>query len=344
MDALVMLRAPFALARRWSSIGPRQSRATRRPILRFPSRIYEDEDLLVLDKPAGVVVHPARGHATGTLVNGLLARGTLRTDGVDRRPGIVHRLDKGTSGLLVVAKTDQAREALQGMFARHEMGRVYVAIVAGHAVDATYDTLHGRHPTDRLRFTTRVARGKRAVTHVRVLERLLGGRATLVECRLDTGRTHQIRVHLAEVAKTPILGDPVYAKKPRDADLASAASSLGHQALHAARLAFVHPRTGQPLSFHRDPRSSSRLRCARCRRNELLVTHQRGVHEAQEEERDEPDQDSEPEGRETTRIIELVAVGRVTFPKRMSWPSRAPWSIPRPPGTGMRAPASVAVA
>ena len=212
--------------------------------------VYEDAHLLVVDKPAGMVVHPARGHATGTMVNALLAREGFapppdagEAGGV--RPGIVHRLDKGTSGLLVVAKDEPTREALKALFARHDIEREYVALVVGAARDATYDTLHGRHPTDRLRFTSRVARGKRAVTSVRVLERL--GAATLVSCTLTTGRTHQIRVHLAETAKTPVLGDPLYGRAPRDPALREVAQALGHQALHARKLGFVHPTTGQRL-------------------------------------------------------------------------------------------------
>ena len=163
------------------------------------------------------------------------------------RPGIVHRLDKGTSGLLVVTKDEATREALKALFATHAIDREYVALVSGTARDATYATLHGRHPTDRLRFTSRVTRGRRAVTIVRVLERL--GPATLVGCRLETGRTHQIRVHLAEQAGTPILGDPLYGKPPRDPGLRAIADSLGHQALHARVLGFVHPATGAAMRW-----------------------------------------------------------------------------------------------
>jgi 23S rRNA pseudouridine1911/1915/1917 synthase len=208
----------------------------------------------VIDKPAGLVVHPARGHEGGTLVNALLARGGFERAGADPRdpvghlrPGIVHRLDKGTSGLLVVAKDAPTREALKALFAAHDIEREYVAIVAGQARDATYDTLHARHPTDRLRFTSRTEKGRRAVTHVRVLERL--GPATLVACRLDTGRTHQIRVHLSEQAGTPILGDPLYGRLPRDPELYALAEALGHQALHARVLGFVHPATGRAVRW-----------------------------------------------------------------------------------------------
>jgi 23S rRNA pseudouridine1911/1915/1917 synthase len=162
------------------------------------------------------------------------------------RPGIVHRLDKGTSGVLVVARTGEARERLKAQFQAHSMGREYVALCVGVVEAATIATLHGRHPTDRLRFTTRVTTGKRAVTHVRPLEPLRG--ATYVACTLETGRTHQIRVHLSERG-TPVLGDPVYARPPRDPGLRAVAETLGHQALHARLLAFVHPTTGARLEF-----------------------------------------------------------------------------------------------
>jgi 23S rRNA pseudouridine1911/1915/1917 synthase len=229
--------------------------------------MYVDDDIVVLDKPAGLVVHPARGHATGTLVNGLLGLGLFRReDWVERgtpsdsdavaapemhvRPGIVHRLDKGTSGVMVVARHPDAREALKAQFQVHSIERAYEGIVAGEAVRATIATLHGRNPHDRLRFTTRVASGKRAVTHVRVIARLHG--ATHVECKLETGRTHQIRVHMAETG-TPVLGDPLYGRAPRDPGVRAVADALGHQALHARRLGFVHPRTGASMRFDAPP-------------------------------------------------------------------------------------------
>ncbi len=228
--------------------------------------VYEDAHLLVVDKPAGLVVHPARGHATGTLVNGLLARGGFDLpddDDARARPGVVHRLDKGTSGLIVVAKDEPTREALKALFAKHAIEREYAAIVIGDAKDATYDTLHGRHPTDRLRFTTRVDAGKRAVTTVRVVERF--GVASLVACTLTTGRTHQIRVHLAERAKTPVLADPLYAKPPKDAGLREIAAELGRQALHARVLGFVHPATGKPVRWQSEPPEDFKRALARAR-------------------------------------------------------------------------------
>jgi 23S rRNA pseudouridine1911/1915/1917 synthase len=215
--------------------------------------LHVDEDLVVIDKPAGLVVHPARGHANKTLVNGLLALGLFSqgelTSGDanwNARPGVVHRLDKDTSGVMVVARTMQARDALGHQFRAHTIERAYEAIVIGEAENRTFDTLHGRHPRSRLRFTTRVPAGKRAVTHVRVMARLYG--STHVECTLETGRTHQIRVHLAE-SGTPVLGDAVYAKPARDARVRAAGERLGRQALHARVLGFNHPRTGQRVHF-----------------------------------------------------------------------------------------------
>ncbi len=217
--------------------------------------LYVDDDLVVVDKPAGLVVHPARGHEGGTLVNGLLAMGlfgsaTHDAPGEPHRPGVVHRLDKGTSGVMVVARTPQARDAIGEQFRAHRIERAYEAIVVGEAVTRVFDTLHGRHPRDRMRFTTHVRLGKRAVTHLRVLASMHG--ATHVECTLETGRTHQIRVHLAE-SGTPVLGDPVYGRIPRDARVREAGERLGHQALHARVLGFLHPSTGRQVRFESPP-------------------------------------------------------------------------------------------
>jgi 23S rRNA pseudouridine1911/1915/1917 synthase len=222
--------------------------------------LFEDQYLLVVDKPAGLVVHPARGHAGGTLVHGLLARGSFdrrRLGGADDpafdRPGIVHRLDKGTSGVMVVAKDERTREGLKALFAAHAIERAYLAIVVGDAIDGRYDTFHGRDPKNRLKFTSLGRAGRRAITNVKVIERLPGARAALVECRLETGRTHQIRVHLTECAKTPILGDPLYGRAPRDPEIRAVANRLGRQALHAAVLGFLHPATGEQLRFEQEP-------------------------------------------------------------------------------------------
>jgi 23S rRNA pseudouridine1911/1915/1917 synthase len=223
------------------------------------SVLYADEAVVIVNKPAGLVVHPARGHAGGTLVNGLLARGYFdaapgsgpladpRDDQGFLRPGIVHRIDKGTSGILVVARTAGARERLKEQFAAHTIERAYDALAIGDVTLTRHDTLHGRHPSDRLRFTSRVREGRRAVTQVEVIERF-GGRATYVRCRLETGRTHQIRVHLAE-SGTPILGDSLYGRPPVDEAMRAIAEALGHQALHARVLGFVHPATGETMRF-----------------------------------------------------------------------------------------------
>jgi 23S rRNA pseudouridine1911/1915/1917 synthase len=215
--------------------------------------LYEDAHLIVIDKPAGLVVHPAPGHPDQTLVNALLAHcGDLSGVGGELRPGIVHRLDKDTSGILVATKDDATHQALAARFLAHDLVREYLAVVAPAPVAATgrFETLYGRHPVHRKKFSSKVSRGKRAVTNWTVVERFAG--AALVRCRLQTGRTHQIRVHFAD-AGSPVLGDPLYGKRPRDPRLAELAAQLGRQALHAARLEFEHPITGAPLRFAREP-------------------------------------------------------------------------------------------
>jgi len=208
----------------------------------LPLRVlHEDADLLVLDKAAGMVVHPAAGHAEGTLVNALLHRvKDLRGVGGQLRPGIVHRLDRDTSGCLVVAKHDQALAELQRAFRGREVSKRYLAIVHGapRAARATLDTPYGRHPTQRKKFTGRLREGKRAVTSYEVKERF--GAAALLEVELHTGRTHQIRVHLAE-AGHPLLGDALYGR--------TRPAPIGRQALHAWKLGFPHPRTGRRMDF-----------------------------------------------------------------------------------------------
>ena len=206
--------------------------------------VYEDADLIVVDKPAGLVVHPAAGHRGGTLVNALLFHcGDLSGIGGVTRPGIVHRLDKGTSGLIVAAKGDAAHASLAGQFKRHSIEREYVALVRGSpgAGQGTVDAPIGRHPSDRKRFSTRSRSGRRAVSHWRVETRFR--EHTLLRVRLETGRTHQIRVHLASVG-LPVAGDPVYGGGGR-----RALPGLNRPALHAAVLGFAHPRDGRGVRF-----------------------------------------------------------------------------------------------
>lgn len=213
------------------------------------SVLYEDSQLIVVDKRAGMVVHPAVGHPRGTLVAALLAHcDALSGIGGVLRPGIVHRLDKLTSGVMVASKNDAAHLHLAEQFKAHTNERRYLAIVSGEVASASgcFDTLHGRHPTDRKRYSGRVDRGRRAITHYRVLLRLKG--ATLVEATLETGRTHQVRVHFSE-AGHGLIGDPQYGRPGKDVVLRKVAADLGRQALHARLLAFTHPVSGERLSF-----------------------------------------------------------------------------------------------
>jgi 23S rRNA pseudouridine1911/1915/1917 synthase len=217
--------------------------------------LYEDQHLVVVDKPAGLVVHPARGHARGTLVHGLLARPGFQPAADARdprgadRPGIVHRIDKDTSGILVVAKDERTREGLKAQLAGHLVERVYLGLTCGVPNLTTISTLHARHPRSRLRFTSRTETGRPAITHLRVLKTFGRNRASLIECRLETGRTHQIRVHLAERTHTPLIGDSLYGGSPADPALAEIARTLGRQALHAHVLGFVHPALGRAMRF-----------------------------------------------------------------------------------------------
>jgi 23S rRNA pseudouridine1911/1915/1917 synthase len=219
--------------------------------------VYEDEDLIVIDKPAGMVVHPAPGNPEGTLVNALIAHcgESLSGIGGERRPGIVHRIDKETSGLLVAAKNDAAHQALSAAFAAHAIERAYLCLVWGvpSPGSGTITGNIGRDPKDRKRMAVVTRGGKPAHTDYRVL-RSFGLGAALVECRLRTGRTHQIRVHMAKVGH-PLIGDPTYGKatQARRARLAPAARAAAErfprQALHATLLGFQHPRTGEFLSW-----------------------------------------------------------------------------------------------
>jgi len=213
--------------------------------------VYEDRDLVVLDKAAGMVVHPARGSPHSTVLNALMHR--LGAESLPRL-GLVHRLDKDTSGCLVVARTDPALHSLQAQWKGRTVEKIYLALCHGALAETgRLDTPYGRHPRDRTRFTGRLrSASRRALTEWRVRERF-GDAATLAEVTLHTGRTHQIRVHLAE-AGHPLLGDAVYGGTRREARTpegraARAAAAIGRQALHAARLAFDHPRTGKRLAF-----------------------------------------------------------------------------------------------
>ena len=210
------------------------------------SILYEDDDLLALDKPAGLVVHPACGHSHGTLVNALLWHcPDLRGIGGEKRPGIVHRLDMDTSGVMVVAKSDRAYQALARAFAAHDLRKTYVAIVHGAPPPTgTLDTQIGRSPANRQKMAVLRSGGKRAVTHWRVLAALPDGLAR-VECDIETGRTHQIRVHLASLG-APIVGDALYGKPALDRRLPTPPA---RQLLHARRLLLNHPVTGQPLDL-----------------------------------------------------------------------------------------------
>jgi 23S rRNA pseudouridine1911/1915/1917 synthase len=213
------------------------------------SILHEDKDLVVVDKAAGMVVHPAAGNWDGTLVNALLHRiKDLEGVGGELRPGIVHRLDKETSGCIVVAKNERALAALQASFKAREVEKIYLALVHGQPQDSLrIETLFGRHPVSRKKFSGKVKQGKTALTLVRVVERFDG--AALVEVELFTGRTHQIRVHLSE-AGHPLVGDSLYGGgRKATQKLKEAQETLGRQALHAWKLSFNHPRTKKRLSF-----------------------------------------------------------------------------------------------
>ena len=206
--------------------------------------VYEDNDVLVINKPKGLVVHPAAGHQDDTLVNGLLFAKAGELSGItgELRPGIVHRIDKDTSGLLAVAKNDLAHTVLASQLKDHSMARTYEAIICGNLKEdeGTVDAPIGRHPTDRKKMCVTARNSKEAVTHWEVVERYRG--YTHIRCRLETGRTHQIRVHMAHIGH-PILGDAVYGRKKPELGQDS-------QCLHAGTLCFAHPRDGHLVIVH----------------------------------------------------------------------------------------------
>jgi len=216
--------------------------------------IYEDKDLIVIDKPAGMVVHPAAGHARGTLVNALLHHcNDLAGIGGTLRPGIVHRIDKDTSGVMVATKNDQAHLHLAEQFKKHSISRIYVALVQGcpKTDKGIIDQPIGRHPVQRKKMSGKARQGKTAVTHWSVVRRYPADNLSLVEFRLETGRTHQIRVHFSEMG-FPLVGDPLYGRtgsRSRDPELADLLRNLPGQALHARLLGFIHPKTGKYLEF-----------------------------------------------------------------------------------------------
>jgi 23S rRNA pseudouridine1911/1915/1917 synthase len=209
------------------------------------SILYEDEDVIVVDKPKGMVVHPAPGHTTGTLVNALMYHCQGRLSGINGvlRPGIVHRIDKDTTGAIIACKNDFAHEHIAAQLKEHSIYRRYVAIVAGN-LDNAAGTIHapiGRHPTDRLKMAINLTNGKDAITHYKVLEHFK--KYDYIECRLETGRTHQIRVHMASI-RHPLLGDSIYNPNPNPYKF-----PVEGQALHARAFGFVHPRTGEYMQF-----------------------------------------------------------------------------------------------
>ncbi len=223
--------------------------------------VHEDADLLVIDKQAGLVVHPSPGHPDGTLVNALLhhCRGQLSGIGGEERPGIVHRIDALTSGLLVVAKSDAAHQGLSAQFAEHSIERLYIAIVKGvpNPAEGKISTTIGRSTTDRKKMAvlgpydatremTPYLKGKHAITHYRTIK--VGRDCAVVQCQLETGRTHQVRVHMAHIGH-PLIGDPLYGRKRKLKQMGPNESEFARQALHAATLGFIHPISGEKMRF-----------------------------------------------------------------------------------------------
>jgi 23S rRNA pseudouridine1911/1915/1917 synthase len=222
--------------------------------------LFEDSHLMIINKPAGLVVHPAPGHYTGTLVNAIIYHcgNELKGIGAEKRPGIVHRLDMGTSGVMVVAKDQITHEGLVALFSVHDIERKYEAIVGGapSVHSGTITTTIGRHPTHRQKMAANVKNGKKAVTHYKTLKQFNG--AAHIELRLMTGRTHQIRVHMSQILHTPILCDPIYGGSDSHINRApesirSRLTDYPYQLLHAKELGFVHPITKEKLHFTAAP-------------------------------------------------------------------------------------------
>ncbi|SHJ75511.1 23S rRNA pseudouridine1911/1915/1917 synthase [Roseomonas rosea] len=242
---------------RYTLAVPPPEAATPQPQAMDLTILFEDRHLIVLDKPAGLVVHPAPGNPDGTLVNAILAHAGEELSGIggEKRPGIVHRLDKDTSGVMVVAKSEPAHHALSTAFAERDLERSYLALTWGtpSPISGSVEAPIGRHPADRKRMAVVDRGGKNALTHY-ATERAWGAACALVRCRLSTGRTHQIRVHMAHIGH-PLVGDPVYLRRTPAAarGLPEAAReallAFPRQALHAQSLGFRHPVTGEPLSF-----------------------------------------------------------------------------------------------
>lgn len=221
--------------------------------------LFEDEHLIIVNKQAGLVVHPAAGNPDRTLVNAILHRcPDLKGIGNEKRPGIVHRLDKGTSGVMVVAKSQKAHEGLVKLFSAHDLDRLYEALVLGAKIppEKIIESQMGRNPRNRLKMTSQLSQGKFAHTGMKVLEYF--ERFSRVELRLETGRTHQIRVHLSEILNAPIVNDPLYGrgkeeKKFHNAKMKTLLKDYEHPLLHAKFLGFIHPITGKRLEFESEP-------------------------------------------------------------------------------------------
>lgn len=221
--------------------------------------LFEDEYLVIINKPAGMVTHPAPGNYTGTLVNAILHHcKDLSGIGDAKRPGIVHRLDKGTSGVMVVAKTQKAHEGLVQLFSKHDIDRVYQALCVGESmpISGKLESTLGRHPNNRIKMAVDVKNGRDAITYFKVLERFEN--CCHVECQLETGRTHQIRVHMASLLKSAILCDQTYGNPNQQMDRVSSKLAMHlkeypHPLLHARRLGFVHPITSEKIDIEIDP-------------------------------------------------------------------------------------------